>query len=201
MDAEQMTRFERLLERELSGEEKERLRRIKDILCIKDNDGFWDVIIALEYHRKYYDELPEKISHAAVEIFAGLSQAAEKEVALAQGRLAESVVKQAEKLSMKDHAQALMVWGGIAIFLVLLYGSLLLWAGYCIGSGETQPPALLLRLPVGLPLGALCFCCGIFSGVHAAREFSEGNNAWRKPVLAAVAGLLAGALTLVGTFF
>ena len=62
MDATKFERLERLLDRELSDGEKERLRRIQDTLGIKDNDGMWDVIIALEYQRKYYDELPEKIT-------------------------------------------------------------------------------------------------------------------------------------------
>ena len=225
MDAEKFERFERLLGRELSDEEKERLRRIKDILGIKNNDGFWDVIIALEYHRKYYDELPEKISQAAAEILQNISQAAEKEVALAQGRLAESVVKQAEKLSEKSHIHTLFLWGALALFLVLLYGSLLMWAGHTIGSGQTsllsmpvtledsanghgfaalrvgQPPALLLKMPVGIVLGALCFGGGIFLGVLAAKDFADGNTKWRKLLLAALGCLLPGGWIFSVTLF
>ena len=201
MDANKLDRLERLLNRALSAEEKERLRRIKDTLEISDNDALWDVITAMEYQRTYYEELPDRIAKTASEIFAGLSQAAEKEVALAQGRLTECVVKQAEKLSIKDHAHTWLMWGIITIFLLLLYGSLLLWAGYCIGSEQTQPPAMLLRMPVGLPFAALCLCAGIFSGTYAAREFSVGNDAWRKPMLAAIIGFLSGALILAGTLF
>ena len=201
MDAEQMTRLERLLDRELSGEEKERLRRIKDTLGIADNDGIWEIIIALEYQRNYYDELPEKISQAAAEILKGISQAAEKEVALAQGKLAESVVKQAEKLSVKSHIHTLLLWGALALFLVLLYGSLLLWAGYSLGTGQTHPPLLLLKMPVGVIMGALCFCAGIFLGVLAAKTFAEGEAAWRKLLLAALGCFLPGGIILSFTVF
>lgn len=192
MDAEKFARIERLLDRELSDEERVRLRRIQDTLGIKNNDGMWDVIIALEYQRNYYDKLPKKISLAAAEIFNELSEAAEKEVAKAQGRLAESVVEQAEKLSLKTHVRTWLLWGSLALVLLLLYGALLLWAGYNIGSGQTQPPAMLLKMPVGIVIGVLCFASGIFLGVLAAKDFAEDNAAWRKHLFAALGCLLPG---------
>lgn len=192
MDAEKLDRLERLLERELSVEERERLRRVQDAFGISDNDALWELITAMEYQRKYYEELPEKISQAATEIFNGLSQAAEKEVALAQGKLAESVVKQAKSLSLKTHVRTWLLWGIFALVLQLLYGSLLLWAGYSIGTGQTQPPALLLKMPVGVVVGMLCFYFGIFYGVLAARNFAEGNVAWRKFLFAALCCMLPG---------
>lgn len=192
MDANKLDRLGQLLERELSDEEKERLRRIQDVLGIESNDGLWDVIIAMEYQRNYYDELPKKISGAATEIFQKLSLAAENEVALAQSRLAESVVEQAKKLSLKTHVHTWLLWGIFVLILLLFYGSLLLWAGYAIGSGQTHPPALLLHMPVGIIIGALCFCCGIFSGALAARNFAEGDARWRQGMLTACGFLLPG---------
>lgn len=205
MDAEHVARLERLLGRGLSAEEKERLRRIKDTLQIADNDALWDIITAMEYQREYYDELPKKIAGAAMEIFDGLSRATEKEVALAQGRLVESVAKnvtdQAEKLSMKSHLHTMLLWGALTFFLLLLYGSLLMWAGYGIGSRQTQPPALLLIMPVGVVAGALCFCCGIFFGILAAKKFSEGEAAWRKLLAVALGCFLPGGWILAATMF
>lgn len=192
MNTQKIAQLESLLGRPLSVEEKERLRRIKDTLHISDNDALWDILTAMEYQRKYYEELPEKITLAATEIFQELSIAAEKEVALAQSRLAESVVEQAEKLSLKTRIGSWFAWGGLALFLLLLYGALLLWAGYCIGSGQTQPPALLLKMPVGIIIGALCFCCSVFCGFLAARDFAAGKAVWRKNALAALGCLLPG---------
>lgn len=196
MDEKKIDRLERLLERELSAEERERLRRIQDTLGIKDNDGIWDILVAMEYQRKYYDELPGKISQAAAEIFKELSHAAKNEVALAQSRLAESVVKQAEKLSLKTHVHTWLVLGMFALISLLLYGSLLLWAGYSIGSGQTQPPAWLLKMPVGIIVSALCFGCGIFFGALAARSFAESNAVWRKFLFAALGCMVPGGWVL-----
>lgn len=192
MDTQKIAHFETLMGRELTAEEKDRLRRIKDTLQIADNDALWDVIIALEYQRKYYDELPEKVSGAAAKIFEELSLAAEKEVAKAQSLLAENVAKQAENLSLKMHVRTWLLWGIFALVLLLLYGSLLLWAGYSLGSGQTHPPALILRMPVGVIVGTLGLSGGIFLGVMAAKEFAEGHTRWRKGLLAALGCILPG---------
>ena len=201
MESQKITQLERLLDRDLSDEEKERLRRIQDTLRIRDNDALWDIIAAMEYQKKYYDELPEKISQTTAAMFKDLSLAAEKEVALAQSRLAEGVVEQAKKLALQTHLQTWLAWGSLAIILVLLYGGLLLWSGFCIGSGQTQPPAMLLKMPLGIILGPLWFCSGTFYGVLAAKAFSEADIRWRNYFLKALACLLPGAALLSFTIF
>ena len=201
MNTQKIAQLESLLGRPLSVEEKERLRRIKDTLHISDNDALWDILTAMEYQRKYYEELPEKITLAATEIFQELSIAAEKEVALAQSRLAESVVEQAEKLSLKTRIGSWFAWGGLALFLLLLYGALLLWAGYCMGSGQTQPPAMVLHMPVGILLSGLCIAGGFFLGAMAAKSFANGHAGWKKWGLFAVGLLLPGGILFGLTMF
>lgn len=200
MDKETTAGLEKLLGRELGDEEKERLQRIQDTLRIGPNDALWAIIAAMEYPRIYYEELPEKIRAVTAKIFEDIADASEKEVVLAQSRLAESVVKQAERLSRKHHLQTWLTWGAAASFLLLFYGSFLLWAGFRLGSGQAQPPALL-RMPVGIILAAICLCCGISFGMLTAKKFSEENRNWRKFLLAAVAFIASGgcitALTLV----
>lgn len=199
MDTQKVSHFETLLGRELSAEEKDRLRRIKDTLQIADNDALWDVIVAMEYQRTYYEELPERISKKTMEIFGGLSQAVEKEVTLAQSRLAESVVKQAENLSMKTHIHTWLKWGALTLIFLLLHGSLLMWIGFRIGSGQTQPPAMLLRMPVGVVLAGMGLFGGILYGTYAARSFSEGDTGWKKNLGIALGIVLVSMLILSTT--
>ncbi len=201
MNAQKTAQIESLLGRPLGVEEKERLRRIKDTLHISDNDAMWDILTAMEYQRKYYEELPEQITLAAAEIFKELSVAAEKEVALAQSRLAESVVEQAEKLSLKTHIRSWLAWGGLALFLLLLYGALLLWAGYRMVSGQTHPPALVLRMPVGIIMAGLCVAGGFFFGAMAAKNFASGHAVWKKWRLYAVGLLLPSGILFALTLF
>ena len=110
--------MEKLLDRELDTEERERLQRIQDTLQIADNDALWAVISAMEYQRVYYETLPEKIGSVTEKILAELSIAAEREVRFAQSRLAENVVKQAESLSVKRHVHTWLAWGSAALFLL-----------------------------------------------------------------------------------
>ena len=186
MNTNKISQIEALLGRELREEEKNRLRLIKNTLNISDNDALWDILVAMEYQRSYYEVLPEKIGAATEEIAQKIAKIAEKEVSLAQGRLAESVMTQAETMSLKMHTHSLLAVGIFGTSLLLIYGSLLLWAGYSIGSGKTHPPAWLLHMPVGVVLGAAALVCGLGSGALAARYFSEGNTAWKRYFLIAI---------------
>jgi hypothetical protein len=56
MNTDGITRLEKLLDRELSAAEKERLRRIQDALQISSGDALWDILTAMEYQKAYYEE-------------------------------------------------------------------------------------------------------------------------------------------------
>jgi hypothetical protein len=192
MSADAVARIEKLRGQKLSAEEAARLRGIGDALNLRPDDAVWDILAAMEYQRIFYQELPEKIAGASTEILRGFSVAAEKEASAAQARLADSVVEQAKRLSVKINYASLLPMGMTALVSLLAYGSLCLWAGFCIGSGRAHPPELMLRMPSGLLMGGLCLMGGVFLGVRAAKIFSEGEKGWRKPMLAALALLLPG---------
>ena len=192
MNAERITRLEKLLNRELSAEEKERLRRIQDTLQIAAEDSLWDILMAMEYQRTYYEELPQKIATASTDILRGISDAAEAEARRAQGRLAESVAELAQKLAVRINMATLLPMGLAALVSLLAYGSLMLWAGFRLGSGRAHPPELLLRMPSGVLVGGLLLGGGLFLGVHAAKEFADGGREWKKRILAALVMLVPG---------
>ena len=200
MNKEKIGHIEKLLGRELAEEEQERLARIQDILGIADNDALWDILIALEYQRAFYEALPEKISGASGAILAQLSAAADKEIAHAQSRLAEAVVEHAKTLSTKMRFSALVIPGLGALVALLLYGCLLIWAGYCIGAGsaqmQTQPLAMLLRMPAGVLIGGLCFSGGVFAGIIAAKDFAAGYGGWKRWGAQALGFLVPGTVLL-----
>lgn len=187
-------KIEKILGRELEQPEKERFQRIKEILQIADNDALWDVLIAMEYQRTYYEALPEKISNTTSKIFDDLGQAAEKEVAIAQSKLADSVVEQANRLSKSVHLKTWLVWGLAMLAILLMYGSLTMWAGYCIGAGKSQPPIYLLKMPVGVLAGMASLFAGSYLGVLAGKSYSEGKLNLRREVLPATGCLLLGAM-------
>ena len=56
-----LDRYQRLAGRTLTEKEILRLREIKDALSISDNDAVWDILILLDYHRKFCEEMPVEI--------------------------------------------------------------------------------------------------------------------------------------------
>jgi hypothetical protein len=194
MKAEQVKRVEMLLDRELTHEEAERLERIKSVLGLADDDALWDILAAMEHQRSYYDALPQNIAAASLEIINGISDAAEAEARRAQGRLAESVAELAQKLAMRINMAALLPMGLAALVSLLAYGSLMLWAGFRIGSGQAHDPVWILRMPSGLLMGGLLLGGGLFLSFHAAREFADGGGEWKKRMLIALAMLVPGGM-------
>lgn len=193
MEGEAFVRLEKLLGRELEQSEKERLQRIQDVLKIGPNDALWSIIAALEYQRAYYEELPQKIRTATEEILAEWSEAARKNAAAPQKTKLKKAGEQTNVISLKELVQPWFVWALLTFCLLLLYGSLSMWAGYSIGSGQTQPPGLLMRMPVGVLMGLLCMSVCVMEGIRAAKAFADTDSSWRKHALAAGALLVPGA--------
>lgn len=187
MNKTHVQRLEKLLERALTEEETARLRRIKNVLEIADDDAIWDVLAAMEYQRVYYEDLPAKIAGAAEAILNKIGAAATGNCASNKSPLSRFPA------SLPDMA-ALLPVAFLFLTALLAYGSLILWAGYCIGSGRAHPPELMLRMPSGLLMGGLCLMGGILLGVRAAKDFAEGGKGWRKAMLAALALLLPGGI-------
>lgn len=200
MEGEAFVRLEKLLGRELEPSEKERLQRIQDVLKIGPNDALWSIIAALEYQRSYYEELPQKIRTATDEILAEWSEAARKNSTAPQKAKLKKVGEQTNVISLKELMQPWFVWALLTLCLLLLYGSLSMWAGYSIGSGQTQP-RLLMQMPVGVLISILCMGGCVIEGVRAAKAFGEGNSIWRKHALAAMALLVPGAWSVSVALF
>lgn len=197
MNTEQIRRIESIMDRPLSITEKERLGRIQTTLGVADNDALWEVLAALEYQRTFYKELPQAIGATAKDILHGITTAADKEAAAAQGRLADCVVQQAQRLAEKINYATLLPLGAAALVCMMAFGSLLLWAGFRIGSGQAQPLALWLRMPSGFLMAGLCLAAGLFCCVVGAKIFSEDEKGWRKATLAAMTFAVSGGVLFI----
>ena len=101
-------------------------------------------------------------------------------------------MEQAKKLSVKINYASLLPTGLAALVSLLAYGSLMLWAGFRIGSGRAHDPAWIPRMPSGVLMGGLLLGGGLFLGLHAAKEFADGGGEWKKRMLAALAMLIPG---------
>jgi hypothetical protein len=57
--------FSKLLGRQPSDLQKQRLYQTKDALGLKNNDALWLVLIALEHYNTLYEDIPNRIENAA----------------------------------------------------------------------------------------------------------------------------------------
>lgn len=166
--------------RELSEAEAARLREVGNRLNLREDDALWPLLAAMEYQRIYYEALPEKIAGASRAIMDGMAAAAERETAAAQARLTESVVEEAEYLASKIQYGKLVPLWLLALICLLAYGSLMLWAGFRIGSRQDMPLAAVLHMPAGWLISGLCLAAGMFCGGVAAWKFAEAETGWWK---------------------
>lgn len=194
MNREVSEALQKLLGRDLESAERDRLERIQDALNLGPNDSLWAIIAALEFQRTYYEKLPEKIRQESAKVCSNISEMAEKEVANAQAQLAESVVAQAEKLSQVIHIKTWLMWGGLVLFLLAFFGCLNMWAGYCIGTGKTQPMLLILHMPVGILLGGIGMIGGMACGIFAAVKRIEIGQKAHWLFIAAVSVFMVGGI-------
>ena len=93
---------------------------------------------------------------------------------------------------------ALLPMGLATLVSLLAYGSLMLWAGFQIGSGQGRETAWILRVPSGILIGGLLLGGGLFLGVHAAMAFAEGEKAWKRKILVALVMLVPGGAVFRG---
>lgn len=68
--------FARLLGRQPSDRERERLHRLRDELGLHRNDALWLVLVALQYHLALYDAIPARVERAAASACAKANAAA-----------------------------------------------------------------------------------------------------------------------------
>ena len=194
MSLDDMIDLGKMCGRELSAADAARLREVGSRLNLREDDALWPLLAALEYQRIYYEALPEKIVGASRTIMDGMAAAAEKEIAAAQARLTDSVVKEARNLASKIQYDRLVPMWLLALICLLAYGSLMLWAGFRIDTGRDIPLAAVLHMPSGWLICGLCLAAGVFCGVLTAKRFAEAKKVWWQICLITIMLIAIGGL-------
>ncbi len=185
MSLDDMIDLGKMCGRELSEAEAARLREVGSRLNLREDDALWPLLAAMEYQRIYYEALPEKIAEASRTIMDGMAAAAEKETAAAQARLTDSVVQEAQSLASKIQYGKLVPMWLLALICLLAYGSLMLWAGFRIGTDRDMPLAAIPYMPSGWLISGLCLATGVFYAAMTILSLAEGKiSEWSKGVIA-----------------
>lgn len=213
--------FAKIVGRPASDAERQRLYRIRDALCIQDNDALWTVVMALELYDSLYRRYPEKLAAETAKAIEGARQAfaaaAASEASKMHARLAKQVARTSRELASKMAGRSAPIpWVTAGAVSVVVYGAICLSAGATLGHGARPfwaKHALgapgwrgLLGLVLGAPAGWMAFvllrpaaASAARRGWRLARGEGEGFDRWVgwAMVAASVLGALGCVAVLV----
>lgn len=119
--------YARLLGREPTDAERAQIERIRDALDIDDNDALWTVLVALEYHRHLYAQIPVSIQQAVQTARTEVRRDLSREVA---GAIASETAARARRWAV-----------AAAVAIAVTYAAGITWAhqvgeraGYAVGE-------------------------------------------------------------------
>ena len=124
----------------------------------------------------------------------------DQDVTGAKNRLAESIAEHAKNLAFQLHRNTLVLWGVAGVTVLLLYGGLMQWSGFCLASGHMKLWPEIFRLPLGLPISALSFGASIAVGWQAINEAACGDKRWVKHLVVAIAFFVPALAVFIMTF-
>jgi hypothetical protein len=211
--------FARLLGRQASEAERQRLYQVRDALGLADNDALWLVLIALEHYEGLYREYPEKLARSTLETLeaqrATLAATVAAETARVQRSLAEAVVGTSEVIAGRRASAARWhAWSLVAAALVV-FGGLCVTCGYVAGTGRAPlwmagaragGVRFVARAVLGAPAGWTCFALLLpvamyyaWGGVEAARDIAgpSRERVWGAIVAAGCTLAVCGAALML----
>jgi hypothetical protein len=166
--------FAKLVGRQASPDERERLYRLRDALGMHDNDAFWSIVMALEHYdalfRVYPAQLSAETRRCIDEARTAFAAAAQSEAAHVHRTLSEKVAETSVQIARKLADRPIAVhWVATALAAVVAFGSLCVAAGYNLATaakppwvhaeqgqgGATRILAAIAALPAGWMLFAL----------------------------------------------
>jgi hypothetical protein len=193
--------FARLLDRHPSAEERDRLRRVRDALGVRDNDALWTVVLALEHYDGLFRAYPAQLAAATADVLQGVRLAsvavAEQEVAHAHRALAVRLSGESVRLARELAARPVSVPAiSLGLALLVAFGVLCMRAGYGLGArgGALAVPstgsgpgralaAALLGLPAGWMIVALLVPMTVYGARMGWERASDPNDSPRERLL------------------
>jgi len=163
--------FTKLLGRQPSDAERQRLYRVRDALGLKNNDALWLVLIALQHYEQLYAGIPERIEAAAKKAAQSAAAQAQADINSAVAQLVpnvEAAVREGARWALAQEA--------------LVRSTLTLISG-CVVSG--------LLFATGMMYGAKIFSAA------AAGQFGWAEF-WTQIGWAIALGTAAPGLVLIG---
>jgi hypothetical protein len=114
--------FEKLLDRQPTDNERQRLYRARDALNIKPTDAVWTLLMVLEHYNTLYEEVPGHIAQAARNATETVRATAEAQAKAAREETKKGLMKavtEAVRATAKQYARAEhFKWVSVAVSIV-----------------------------------------------------------------------------------
>jgi hypothetical protein len=136
--------FTRLLGRQPTDSERQKLYEVRDALGLKNNDALWLVLMALQHYQQLYGQMPDAIAAAAAQVLHGFREAADAAAQAAMGSahqtLTQAVAKAADQVAVHVSKKQMWRWAAacLAVCFVCLTGTgaLAFYAGTSQGEAN-----------------------------------------------------------------
>jgi hypothetical protein len=205
--------FSKLVGRQATEAERERLYRVRDALGLRDNDAIWAIVMALEHYdsffRRYPAQLAEATESAMEDLRSASRAAAAHEIALVQRVLAEKVAQTSVEIAKKLAGKPIGLHGvTLVLAAVVAFGGLCEHAGYSLGSpappgwssraadlrGTERLLACVLSVPAGWMVFALLLPAAAY-GFKIGRDLATDVSGERRE---RILGVCIAALCVTG---
>ncbi len=134
--------FEKLLGRQPSDLDRQRLYQVKEALGLANNDALWLVLIALQHYESLYGEIPDRISEAAETTLGEFRDAAAASAAQSaeavKAELTRSIAATARSVARDVAGKEKLQWLAGAAIICSLVLSTTGWGGYAMGQRQGE---------------------------------------------------------------
>lgn len=162
--------FAKVIGRQASELERQRLYRIRDALGLAENDAFWFIVMILEHYDSLYRDYPRQIGEESrrtlEEARRAFAAAAEAESAKAQKMLAQRVAETSVEIARKLAERPVGLHRVTSILaVVVLFGAICMTAGFELAAstrpvwyaGGAEGGGRLFAVVLGAPAGWMAF--------------------------------------------
>jgi hypothetical protein len=174
--------FAKIIGRQPSQAERDRLYRVRDAVGLHDNDAFWYIVMILEHYDSLYRDYPKQIGDEARRVVEEARRmfavAAEAESAKAQKMLAQKVAETSVDIARKLAERPVGVHRITALLgVVVLFGAMCMTVGYQLADGANPlwPSAgataggRAVAMVLGAPAGWMVFAMLLPAAGYGAR--------------------------------
>ncbi len=137
--------FQKLLGRQPTDAEVQKLYRVRDALGLKNNDALWLVLMALQHYETSYERMPKAIETAAASVMLKVKATADSTMKASaesfKADMAQAVASVAEDVARNTSRKQMWQWAGGVVGFAFLTLGLMGWGAFTKGAESGRAEA------------------------------------------------------------